>query len=692
MHLNPNSVPLVQTKNNFIENFRIDDDIEHDKNDKNIQSDFSSLNENQDDYLKKGFLDEESITRAAFVLFSTIKTSHHISDSALENIINLFNDFYEKLMINIQSKVFETFCQNKVTNEVTNFFSYCKKIQKPFDFINSKYKQFELIKKSGKYVAPESVYLGTRIDTGLKNKRSIIKQKNVSFEYISIVDTLKTILTSDEIKTAIREFDHDRDSSYFLDHPIFKDKKNLRIILYFDELELMNPIGDVATIYEAGMFYFALGNLTQRYNSSLNNIYLIAIALMDDLKTYGSETLMSKIINEIKFLETEGFTIENKHYLGTIAQHCGDNKGLHMIFGLKLGFRGDNICHICNASSKDFWKCGSESAFLKITKEIYADNIAEGIYNSCLLNESKYYHTTENYAFDITHDLWEGIIPLELKLIINALIDENHFDINFLNARIASFNYSFIDAPNKPNLIIINADKSLKMKNKAAKFSCLFRLLSFIIGDKVPVKNKYWELYLILSQIVDIIYSRDITEIQTHQLNWLIQDHHLKYLSNFPNETLKKKHHNMIHYGTAISKLGNLLEYATLRFEGKQSYFKTSHKTSHNNINVPKTIAKSHQIFSCLNLITQNQLKQRIEIIKGYECCYSQLKEEVRGCLSVLKKLKPESKLNVAKEIKFFGLIYSEHMVVTNNSDNGVSNFYKIKNIIVFEVSFNPDF
>ena len=412
MHLNPNSVPLVQTKNNFIENFRIDDDIEHDKNDKNIQSDFSSLNENQDDYLKKGFLDEESITRAAFVLFSTIKTSHHISDSALENIINLFNDFYEKLMINIQSKVFETFCQNKVTNEVTNFFSYCKKIQKPFDFINSKYKQFELIKKSGKYVAPESVYLGTRIDTGLKNKRSIIKQKNVSFEYISIVDTLKTILTSDEIKTAIREFDHDRDSSYFLDHPIFKDKKNLRIILYFDELELMNPIGDVATIYEAGMFYFALGNLTQRYNSSLNNIYLIAIALMDDLKTYGSETLMSKIINEIKFLETEGFTIENKHYLGTIAQHCGDNKGLHMIFGLKLGFRGDNICHICNASSKDFWKCGSESAFLKITKEIYADNIAEGIYNSCLLNESKYYHTTENYAFDITHDLWEGIIPL----------------------------------------------------------------------------------------------------------------------------------------------------------------------------------------------------------------------------------------------------------------------------------------
>ena len=47
----------------------------------------------------------------------------------------------------------------------------------------------------------------------------------------------------------------------------------------------------------------------------------------------------------------------------------------------------------------------------------------------------------------------------------------------------------------------------------------------------------------------------------------------------------------MIHYGIAIRKLGNLLEYATLRFEGKHSYFKTAHKVSHNNINVPKTIA-----------------------------------------------------------------------------------------------------
>ena len=660
-----------------------DDDENNENNHPSVDSPSSEPNY---DRLKKGFLDYDSINRAAFVLFSNIKTSHQISERALEYIINLFNNFYEKLILYIQSKAVEMLCDNIFTNNAVEFLSLCQSIQKPFDFINSIYKQFELIKKSGKYVAPESVNLGTRIDTCLKGDHSLLKHKNVSFEYVSIVETLKTVLSNEEIKKAHEEFELKNDSSYFLNHPIFKDKKNMRVILYFDELELQNPIGDVATIYEAGMFYFALGNLTLRHNSSLNNIYLIAIALMDDLKTYGSETLMRKITDEIKFLETQGFTIDNKHYLGTIAQHCGDNKGMHMIFGLKMGFRGDNICHICNASSKDFINCGSESAFSKITKETYAENILNGVYTPCLLNETQFYHTTENYAFDITHDLWEGIIPLELKLIINGLISENYFDIKFLNARIASFNYSSIDASNKPNLIIVNIDKSLKLKNKAAKFSCLFRLLSFIIGDKVPLHDKYWELYLILSQIVDIIYSRDISEIQTNQLDWLIQDHHYKYLTLFPNETLKKKHHNMIHYGSAIRKLGNLLEYATLRFEGKHSYFKTAHKVSHNNINVPKTIAKSHQIYNCLNLLSQNQLKDRIEIIKGYECCFSQLKSTYRKCLSILQQFKPEDKLNIAKEIKFYGLVYRENMVVTVNSDIGVSSFYKIQNIIVFKV------
>ena len=630
-HLREQHEKKLQASCSLISEFRNDlntnlneENMDYDDSDKNInelnndvQSDNQESFQSHYEYLAKGFKDDESISRAAFVLFSCIKTSHQISERALEHIINLFNNFYEKLIVYIQSKVVEMCFRNTLCNEVIEFFKYCRIIQKPFDFINSKYKQFELIKKSGKFVAPESVSLGTRLDTSLKNKQSVLKHKDVSFEYISIIDTLKTILSNEEIKKANEEFELEQDSSYFANHPIFKHKKNLRIILYFDELELMNPIGDVATIYEAGMFYFTLGNLTQRHNSALNNIYLTAIALMDDLKTYGSETLMRKIINEIKILESEGFAIDNKHYLGTIAQHCGDNKGLHMIFGLKMGFRGDNICHICNASSKEFSKCGSESSFLKITKEMYAENISKGVYSACLLNESEFYHTTENYAFDITHDLWEGVVPLELKLIINGLIDENHFEIKFLNARIASFNYSSIDAANKPNLIIINADKSLKMKNKAAKFSCLFRLLAFIIGDKVPENNKFWDLYLVLSQIIDIIYSRKISEIQSEQLDWLVQEHHCKYLTLFPNETLKKKHHNMIHYGTAIRKLGSLLDYATLRFEGKHSYFKTSHKISHNNINVPKTIAKSHQIYSCLNLLNSNQLS-KISKIKFY--------------------------------------------------------------------------
>ena len=37
-----------------------------------------------------------------------------------------------------------------------------------------------------------------------------------------------------------------------------------------------------------------------------------------------------------------------KHY-ASLAQVAGDNLRIHQIFGIKQCFRGENICHLCNA-------------------------------------------------------------------------------------------------------------------------------------------------------------------------------------------------------------------------------------------------------------------------------------------------------------------------------------------------------
>jgi hypothetical protein len=83
----------------------------------------------------------------------------------------------------------------------------------------------------------------------------------------------------------------------------------------------------------------------------------------------------------------------------------------------------------------------------------------------------------------MTHDLWLGVVQNELSLVLSSLIDQKFFTLDFLNARIKSFNYGNTDIGNRPNLLFM-PDKStgVKIKQKAAKTACLFKLLPFMIG------------------------------------------------------------------------------------------------------------------------------------------------------------------------------------------------------------------
>ena len=58
-------------------------------------------------------------------------------------------------------------------------------------------------------------------------------------------------------------------------------------------------------------------------------------------------------MTELNDVEKSGKEIRicdsTKKYYASIAQVVGDNLGIHQIFGIKQCFRGENICHLCNA-------------------------------------------------------------------------------------------------------------------------------------------------------------------------------------------------------------------------------------------------------------------------------------------------------------------------------------------------------
>ena len=80
------------------------------------------------------------------------------------------------------------------------------------------------------------------------------------------------------------------------------------------------------------------------------------------------------------------------------------------------------------------------------------DSTTYGINYRSPLNDIPGFHVANNQLpQDIMHVLFEGVLPLEVKLMLKEFITvKRFFDINFLNSRIDSFTFGKKELRNKP--------------------------------------------------------------------------------------------------------------------------------------------------------------------------------------------------------------------------------------------------
>ena len=80
------------------------------------------------------------------------------------------------------------------------------------------------------------------------------------------------------------------------------------------------------------------------------------------------------------------------------------------------------------------------------------DSTTYGLNYRSPLNEIEFFHVANSQVpQDIMHILFEGVIPLETKLILRVFIwDKKYFSLNFLNERIKSFCYGKAESRSKP--------------------------------------------------------------------------------------------------------------------------------------------------------------------------------------------------------------------------------------------------
>lgn len=81
----------------------------------------------------------------------------------------------------------------------------------------------------------------------------------------------------------------------------------------------------------------------------------------------------------------------------------------------------------------------------------------------------------------------------------------------------------------------------------ASQMWLLGRLLPQMIGSWIPRDNEHWLLYLLLLDVIDILFAPDVTEEDIALLSVLILDHHNDFVRLYPDASVIPKIHFIIH-------------------------------------------------------------------------------------------------------------------------------------------------
>ncbi len=205
---------------------------------------------------------------------------------------------------------------------------------------------------------------------------------------------------------------------------------------------------------------------------------------------------------------------------------------------------------------------------------------------------------------------------------------------------------------------------------------CLLRYLPIMFGDLVHPNDQHWYLFILLLQIVNIVFSSVIATGITIYLKHLIAEHHGLFKHLFPDKNLLPKHHFMVHYPSCMQKIGPLIHCWCMRYEAKYNVFKKQLKSFKN---ITKTLAKKHhcQMAYIWQTFDPNAMKfgpGKMVLLNEME-----VGAEMAGKLNVSTWTKV---LNV-KWVKHCGNTYRSGLAVCVQVQNDMPVFHVIQNIVI---------
>jgi hypothetical protein len=215
----------------------------------------------------------------------------------------------------------------------------------------------------------------------------------------------------------------------------------------------------------------------------------------------------------------------------------------------------------------------------------------------------------------------------------------------------------------------------------AAQMWTLVRLLPFMIATLIPPGDETWQLFILLRQIMSIVFAPKVTKGMMLMLEEFIVEHHTLYRKLYPDDRLKPKHHFLLHYGRFMQLSGPLVHKWAMRFEAKHRFFKKIPAVVPNFKNICKTYAYRHSM-------SQYFVWQNGSGLKSTECGpgkYKHLMHIPGGhMLATVPEINTAGQAYCVKWVKYCGCKYSPGLTVAHSfdRDNATPEFGKIHCII----------
>ena len=636
-----------------------------------------------------------SIAAAAFV--SSLLSSSSITQRTVQSVVEHASTLVTEIVQDITNDVVSTLKSASAVNSdvCDNLVNRLQQYGKPFDMINTQHKRNSYFREHYGMVEARSIFLGNRYDQSLDTSTGSVRQiiKRDTFQYVPIVKLLALLLSDDSVLAeSMRDnCSHDGVMRDFCDGMLYRsnalfaeDKSALQLCLYYDECEVVNPLGSRRGIHKIGFIYMSLRSLRPVFNSCLKNIHIVTAFNSIDRCKYGFNRILAPLVEDLQLLE-QGVDLTLRdgrviHRRGTVVQIAGDNLGLNQLCGFVESFSAMHYCRICTISKDVSRETDKDNSLTLRSKAQYSEQLEQvqngrlttrdcGIKGSCLLNKLKYFHVVENVTVDPMHDILEGLAPYELKLILCSFIfDRQYFSLQLLNARVASFDYGVTDSRNKPTLLTLAELRDQQKHNlnqKAAQMLCLVKILPFLIGDRVPVGDPMWSLYLLLRDIMDLVFADTCTVGDSVYLKCKVDDHHSLFRSLFPDRNMLPKHHMLVHYPFVMRQVGPLSKCSGMRFEAKHNESKRLCGIVCCFKDICKTVVYRHQMSQCIRLAAGNCASYKVSVCKVSTSTVNELPQaECDVVLSSVPGLKRYDDISHAFVVEVCGTEYRNNMII----------------------------